>query len=195
VKPRCLLPALALACGAVLRAGGDVPLVRFVLTVARPSPTAEPAPPEHLAPAQLSAALLAETNRVRAEHGLRPLKPLAALAAAADDQAAFMALSYSLRHDCPVSGQRDAVERVQRHGLMPSTVAENVLFTGFAPLAEPAPSCAELAAGMVAQWMSSPGHRANILNPALTHGGCSARRATFIGGTVGYYSAQVFATP
>lgn len=143
---------------------------------------------------ELNAALLQETNRVRVAHGRRPLRPLAALAAAADDQSTYMALTFRVEHTSPFRGQHDAVERTQNHGLgTVSLLAENVLSTGIAPPCDPPLSCASVAAKLVEQWMNSPGHRANLLNRDFTDLGCAARRVTLLGGTEEFFATQVFA--
>jgi uncharacterized protein YkwD len=180
---------LALALATLgLRAQDVAPVFRVRFELARAV-----AAPENFSIAELNTALLVETNRVRVAHGLPKLRLLAELAAAADDQAAFMALTLHLAHANWLPEQADVAERVKRRGLTEArVVAENVLTTGFAPAREPAPTCAEVATGIVAQWMDSPGHRANILNRQFTNLGCAARWATFVGGG-GFYAAQVFA--
>jgi uncharacterized protein YkwD len=76
--------------------------------------------------AELSAALLAETNRVRREHGRAPLRARAPLDAAADDQAALMMMTTGMSHLSPIRGQRTPADRVLRHGVEPAAVAENI---------------------------------------------------------------------
>ncbi len=142
--------------------------------------------------AELAAALLTETNRVRALHQRRPLRALAPLTAAADDQAAFVALQGSCSHESPQPGQRTPRDRVERHGLDDVVVGENVLamtlVTSEAPLTAQA-----IAAQLVEQWMNSPGHRANLLNRDFTHFGGSVYFATGLGRAERAYSVQVFA--
>jgi uncharacterized protein YkwD len=155
---------------------------------------ANSAVPENFTLEELNAALLVETNRVRVAHDLRPLRALPALIRAADDQSAFMALTFRVAHANPIHGQRDVVERAKRHGLASASyLAENVLSSGLAPSSDPPLSCAQVAAQLVEQWMNSPGHRANLLNRDFTDLGCAARRVKFIGGTEGFFATQVFA--
>ncbi len=144
-------------------------------------------------PSRLAAALLAETNRVRREHGCRPLRPLPELSAAAEDQAAYMALMLHAGHHNVLLGQSDVLDRVIRHGLRPPTVAENVAAQPAAIGGKPM-SSAEIAAELVASWMESPGHRANLLNRRFTHLGCAARLAPAMGQVTYVFGAQVFST-
>ena len=149
---------------------------------------------ENFTLAELDAALVAETNRVRVAHGRRPLHELPALAAAADDQASFMVLTMSVTHSSPIKGQHDVVERTQRHGLpRVPLLAENALSVGFNGEREKPFSCAEVAEKLIAQWMDSPGHRANLLNRDFTDIGCAARRLRFLGGVENFFATQVFA--
>jgi uncharacterized protein YkwD len=142
----------------------------------------------------LDNALVAETNRVRVAHGRRPLGELPALAAAADDQATYMALTMTVTHTSSIKGQRDVGERTKRHGLTKaSLVAENALSVGFRGAQERPLTCAEVAEKLIAQWMDSPGHRANLLNRDFTHVGCAARRLKFFGGVENFFATQVFA--
>ena len=144
-------------------------------------------------PARLGAALLAETNRVRRAHGCRPLRPLPELNDAANDQAAYMALFRHADHGNALNGQANVLERVLRHGIRPVTVAENVASQPSAVDGTPL-SSATLAANLVEAWMSSPGHRANLLNRKFTHFGCAARVMPVIGHSEYVFAVQVFAS-
>jgi uncharacterized protein YkwD len=143
---------------------------------------------------ELAAALLAETNRMRQAHGCRPLKPRQELRAAADDQAAFMSLMLAAQHTSFLPGQHNAAERVARHGLQGRMVAENV---ASCPLGYEGslPPAREIAARLVAQWMDSPGHRANLLNRTFTHFGGSVRLARLLDQQWCAFGVQVFFSP
>jgi uncharacterized protein YkwD len=144
--------------------------------------------------AELNAALLKETNRVRGVHGLRALQLLPALAGAADDHTAFMVLTFTVSHTSPIPGRKNALERAKEHGLgFASLVAENVLSTAFAAPHHSPDACTEIAATLVAQWMDSPGHRANLLHRGFTDVGCAVRYAVFPGGGEKFFATQVFA--
>ena len=162
-------------------------------TEIRRAAVAQPAVGSNVTPAGLTAALLTETNRVRREHGCRPLRSLPELNAAADDQAAFMALTLHAMHGNPLRGEATVPERVRRHGLEAVIVAENVASQPVAPAAGPS-ACAAIAADLVESWMNSPGHRANLLSHNFTHIGCAARIAPGFGTTEYVFGAQVFST-
>lgn len=96
--------------------------------------------------------LFDSANRERAARGIPPLKWDAALARAARRHALEMARRNSLAHQFP--GERDLPARAIQAGARFSAVAENV--------AE-GPS----AASIHAEWMKSPPHRRNLLDPEL----------------------------
>ncbi len=148
---------------------------------------------EKFTPEQFATALLAETNRIRAIHRLRPLKAHAALQAAADDHALTLALSGQCDHYSPLHGQKNAGERVRRHGVEVTGLAENVLSLAVKSR-ESAPTCESIAAQAVAQWMDSPGHRANLLNRSVTHFGGGLRFGAPLSGGQTAYAVQVFAS-
>jgi len=187
---RGAFPGVVLAMAAALPAAAQVPPVRFELVLVRN--TAQPVPVEFTAK-EISASVLAETNRVRSLHKLEPLKPLAKLDLAADDQAIYLTMALRAAHESPLKDQKDVRERVEHRGLYPTVVAENVIAMNFTGSREPPTSLAALAAALVAQWMDSPAHRENLLNPEMTHLGCATRRATIPDRAEFFYSVQVFA--
>jgi hypothetical protein len=97
-------------------------------------------------------ALLRLANGERAAQGLAPLKWSAPLAGAAHDHALLLAQKNKLSHQLP--GEPGLVERASRFGALFSIIAENV---AEGPGAEK----------IHEQWMNSPPHRANLLNPKL----------------------------
>jgi uncharacterized protein YkwD len=110
---------------------------------------ARPAQPKLSAPEQ---ALFDAANRERTARRLAPLKWSAALASAARAHARRMAQANALSHQ--FSGEMDLGTRVRVAGVRFRAVAENVA---------QGPS----AAVIHAQWMNSPPHRANLLDPEL----------------------------
>jgi uncharacterized protein YkwD len=96
--------------------------------------------------------LFDSANRERVAQGLPPLKWDGALALAAQRHAQRMAQQGALSHQFP--GEPDLPARATQAGSRFSTIAENV--------AE-GPS----AAGIHLQWMNSPPHRGNLLDPDL----------------------------
>lgn len=122
-----------------------------------PAP-APPAPPQQVGRAEDEA--IALTNAERAAAGLPPLAANAALTQAALAHAADQASTGVMSHTG--SDGSDPGTRIARSGFSGSTWGENVA-AGYAT-----------AASVVAGWMGSPGHRANILNPGFTQIGLAS---------------------
>jgi uncharacterized protein YkwD len=104
-------------------------------------------------------ATLCLLNRRRAEHGLRPLASSRVLARAARAHSRDMASRRYFAHDAPdgrTPARRIAAAGYPREGV---TVGENLAW-GEDSAAAPA----EIVAG----WMESPGHRANVLRREYT---------------------------
>jgi uncharacterized protein YkwD len=91
-------------------------------------------------------------NRDRTTRGLSPLKWSEVLAEAAHLHAVRMAQQNALSHQFP--GEPGLADRASRAGARFSSLAENV---ALGPSAE----------GIHQQWMNSPPHRANLLDPNL----------------------------
>jgi len=100
-------------------------------------------------PAQI---LLDSANRERAANGLGSLRWDPALAAAAQQHAQRMASENTLSHQLP--GEPDMLARAKQTGARFSSLAENI---AEGPNAE----------SIHKQWMHSPPHRANLLDPQL----------------------------
>jgi Cysteine-rich secretory protein family len=96
--------------------------------------------------------LLQLANRDRTARGLSPLKWSEALADAAHHHAARMTQQNTLSHQFP--GEPGLSDRASKAGARFSSLAENV---AEGPSAE----------GIHQQWMNSPSHRANLLDPNL----------------------------
>src|SRR5579863_3859879 len=99
-----------------------------------------------------SQSLFESANRERAERRLAPLKWSATLATAARHHAVRMAGENTLSHQLP--GEPGMAERASQAGARFSSLAENV---AEGPTAE----------DIHRQWMNSPPHRANLLDPQL----------------------------
>jgi uncharacterized protein YkwD len=97
--------------------------------------------------------LLSAANQERVALGVAPLTWSPELAEAALQHARVMASQEDISHQFP--GEPGLQNRIQGAGLDPEAIAENVAF---------APSLLRIHSG----WMNSPGHRANLLNPAYT---------------------------
>ena len=117
-------------------------------------------------------ALFDALNRERTSRGLAALAWDHRLAAAAREHAQRMADANTLEHQLP--GEPDMKSRVSDAGARFAMVAENIA-VGANP------------AGLHAEWMHSPGHRANILDPQLTAVGIATVR-----GSGGLFAVQDF---
>ena len=98
------------------------------------------------------------TNRERVAQGLSPLRWSPELTAAAYAHCSAMVRANELSHH--LAGEPDLAERAAREGSRFHAVAENIAY-GVSP------------ASIEAQWMHSPPHRENILNPAMDSIGMS----------------------
>ena len=105
--------------------------------------------------------LFQSANRERAAHGLSSLKWNAPLAEAARRHASLLAQRNALSHQFP--GEPDLARRAAHEGARFSTIAENV---ALGPSAET----------LHQQWMKSPPHRANLLDPQMNSVGIAIAR-------------------
>lgn len=106
--------------------------------------------------------LLRLTNEARVRVGLKTLTPHPALTAAAGGHAAEMSELNYFSHTSPTPALRTTRQRVQRNGANPKLVAENIFeCSGYDK--KLAPRFA------LEAFLQSPGHRANLLNPSVTH--------------------------
>ena len=142
---------------------GNTVLANFPVYVDTAAPqTTDDGAPEHVGdPAEVEAALFGLLNAARAQERLQPLAALAGLTAAARAHSQDMAEHRFVAHNSPSLGTTS--ERLQRAGLRSGLVLENVA-RGYGPR--------EIFDGL----MASPGHRANILNPGVTHVGIGVVR-------------------
>jgi hypothetical protein len=102
--------------------------------------------------------LLASANKDRATQGLAPFEWDPALATAAHQHALRMAKMNQLSHQFP--GEPSLQDRARQAGARFSTIAENV-------------AQGPTLGGIHNQWMNSPPHRANLLDPTLNSVGIS----------------------
>jgi hypothetical protein len=96
--------------------------------------------------------LFTATNQARADQGLPPLKWDGTLAQAAQAHAVLMVQNSELSHH--YSGEPDLAQRAAQAGAHFQTIAENIAMG-------PSPEVIQK------EWMKSPQHRANILDPTL----------------------------
>ena len=121
--------------------------------------------------------MLALVNRDRKRAGLPPVIADATLAAIARAHSRDMVEHDFVGHVSPRTGT--AMDRVRRAGLSPGLVLENV---GRAYTAEEAES----------GFMSSPGHRANIVHPDARKLGIGIVLGAPVGGTTPLFVTQLF---
>jgi uncharacterized protein YkwD len=169
----------------------------------------------------MSAAIFHETNRTRRRLGLPTLTHVIQLDAAADLKATIGVVGTTLRHENPLPMTATPADRVTAVGLDFARVAENIarlssydlpdgttalgirerggqtefyrLDTGRPPELQ---TYGGFAAVVVASWMESPGHRANITDTRLVSLGCSARPCrSLMSHHEQVYAVQVFYTP
>ncbi|MFL5617133.1 MAG: CAP domain-containing protein [Gemmatimonadaceae bacterium] len=143
-----------------------------------PAAAPRPAPPPRSLSTIVDTVFLL-TNRERTRASLTPLRRNGELARAAQLQAEQMAAAGKLAHEIPGSRYPTLASRMKLIGYQYRSVGENV--------AEGYTSGAALMAG----WMTSPPHRANILSARYTETGVGMARSKN-GRT---YTAQVFARP
>jgi uncharacterized protein YkwD len=165
----------------------------------------------------MAQAIFHETNRVRLKLGLPVFRSLPKLDEAADLEAAVGKVYQPPSHTNPFPMIGTPFQRVQYVGLKIGQVAENiallsiyetnagvgmVIREGRRHFLDPE-THAELqratyrwfAREVVRNWMESPGHRANIVNPSLAYLGCSVQPSVSLIGADQLFCVQVFFTP
>ena len=152
-------------------------VVREVLTDIPLRGPIEPVPSSVLS----SSGVVMWTNTHRVNAGLPPLLQNTALAAAAAAKASDMFAQQYFAHDSPQGvGAGDLAERA---GYAYILVGENLALGNYAD-----------DEALVAAWMNSPGHRANILHERFTEIGVAVLKGTFDGSTV-WMAVQEFGLP
>lgn len=141
-------------------------LAPILMLLASPALPCAPVAPEE------AAVHLATINTARAQAGLRPLALDPRLATIAQRHACDMAQQGYLDHTSP-----DGRGLMDRAGGL----------TGFCAIAENIARGQQDIPTVMATWLRSPGHRANLLDPGLTHVG--------LGRATGPYWVQVFGGP
>lgn len=178
--------------------------------------------PDTIQPADFDERLLAraifdETNRVRAQLGLKPFGAEAKLDAAADTQARIGSVFRPPSHTNPFPLIATPLDRVKFAGLNPEFVAENIAQISIydvpsggsiyylkndatlrdARNGQPVRthSYASFARAIVEAWMNSPGHRENVANPKLRFLGCAAKMCQSQDGVAMIFAVQAFYAP
>lgn len=120
--------------------------------------------------------MMARINAVRAAAGVAPLQPCPALRRSAQEYATLMSTRDHYGHVGPDGSQPQ--ERMRRQGYVWSAIAENIA-AGQRGIDE-----------VMAAWEGSPGHYANLVNPAYRHVGLG--HWTSDGSRYGHYWVQDF---
>ncbi len=138
----------------------------------------EPTLPGHPAGRRLEDAIVQAVNGVRTRRGLTPLQPDTYLQRVARRHSADMATRHFVGHRNP-DGE-DVVDRLRAAGIEEFTAVTENIFSG-TPMAD-------LASVVVREWVNSPGHRKNLLNPRYNAAGVGVARGA--GATL--YITQVY---
>jgi uncharacterized protein YkwD len=138
-----------------------------ILPPSAPEPTAL-VPPLNRPWPSISDRLLVEVNRARQRVGSPPLLAAEALDRVAHDYAAELARRGALDHVSPTPGLESMGKRIEAGGVSWRRAAEN--------LGRRTGPAGDVAANIVAGWLASPGHAANMLEPAYTSAGTGVAR-------------------
>ncbi len=132
-------------------------------TLSPRSTEANQAEPESVAQ-QVAEEIANEINQLRVRAGLAPLRLHPALSRAALRHSQEMLTLGYFSHQSPTPGRSSVGDRISAEGVRPRRYAENIF--GCEGV-----SAAEVPRRAVEEWMQSPGHRRNILDPTFTHTG------------------------
>lgn len=111
--------------------------------------------------AKLESRIAESTNAERVKHGLPALRIESVLAQVAREHSEEMATLDYFSHDSPTKGSRTMTDRLKRADVPYTYAGENIAYYEGYSLRKVAPQA-------ITDWMSSPGHRDNILSPNFT---------------------------
>lgn len=147
----------------------------------------------------LNAAIYFFTNEERIQAGLRPLQFSSEAHLAAQGHAEDMVSHRFYSHTSPIRFRRTLRDRLNRQGINPKYIGENISSTHGIQYQEgkkiqkptspgefnylqtsnnatiPPHTYFTFAKKAVQLWMNSPGHRQNIMNPLYSHLGCGTQ--------------------
>lgn len=152
--------------------GSDPNQIEPGMVLRIPGQGSPPAPQSPSGGGDIAQRVLDLTNAERSRAGTPNLSLHPQLMAAAQHHSDLMAQHSQLTHQLP--GQPDFGERISQAGYPRGHAAENVA------QGQPSPEA------VVSDWMNSPGHRQNLLNPKFQHLG--------VGYANGFWT-QKFASP
>lgn len=145
-------------------------LATLLLTACAVAPPPVPPPPaaDTAVASPLADAIIAESNRARAADGAGELRRHEALQRVAQSHADELAVRGVLDHGSPVPGRATLGERLQADGLSMREAGENLAMldalTG------------RVASAPIRMWLTSEGHRHNLLHRSYTHTGVGIAR-------------------
>ena len=114
-------------------------------------------------------------NAIRAQHGLRRLRPARGLARAADAKSAAVAATGDFSHG-------NMTARVRRF-VRARSIGETLAFVP--------PAQGRDANAVIRAWMSSPSHRATLLSPRYARIGVGRRRGNVSGGSAFVFTVDL----
>ena len=113
--------------------------------------------------------IIARSNQVRKENGVRPVAKLNYLNEAANGHSSEMARLKYFSHTSPTVGHERPKFRIEQAGGWDMSIAENIYRSAGVPEAE-------VAQDVVDAFLNSPIHRANLLNPKFNSMGIGVTR-------------------
>ncbi len=147
----------------------------LVASASAQAPPADPPAAAPTAPPRIESALVTEMNRVRADRGRQPLRTIGTLQRPARGQSRYLLGIGELDHDGP-DGSPFWTRLIAAGFPRNRSMGENLAMV---------PGCGPDAAARTVQlWLKSPGHRANLLNPAFRWVGAGAASAGDCSSTV-----------
>lgn len=135
----------------------------------------------HVVDGLTAAEIVRLSNIERAREGLAPLTWNTRLGAIAEAKAFDMIAKQYFAHESPDG--TDISKLAEKYGYAYLNIGENLALGDFAT-----------SGAVVAGWMNSPGHRANIMSTAFREIGVAALRGTWEGRTV-WFAVQEFGRP
>ena len=116
----------------------------------------------------MARAVVQRANAVRAELKLAALREVPELTAAAQDYAAELAKRQRLDHNSPRPGRQTMTQRIEAAGGQWQRAAEN--------LASTSDNMVDVPRVVIELWLTSAGHRRNLLEPSYTTTGVGVAR-------------------
>jgi len=176
VGDRTLVPVRAVSEGYNAQVDWDGAAQKVIVKTKIP-PVNEGQPDQEQTQSSFAYRVFELTNQERMKAGVSPLEWSDSLAAVALAHSKDMAVRGFFDHTNPEG--LSPFDRMKNAGISYRRAAENIAAGQQSPEA------------VVNGWMNSSGHRANILNPQLTHLGVGY----YAGGSYGSYWTQCFITP